>query len=267
MVRGLEIFKNYFEGYAHHYILIGGTACDVRFAEKALEFRRTKDLDIILVVEALTEGFVRRFWEFIRLGKYEVAEVDEKKRFYRFISPNNAEYPAMLELFSRHPEALLPAEGLYITDIPTGENVSSLSAILMDDLYYQFTLTNSDTSGGLHLAGDIALIALKAKAFLNNLQRKQAGQKVQEDDITKHKNDVIRLTATYEGNKIQQIPDAIREDIAMFTMILTGEPDNIKDLLKPWGIGMIRKDEIIARLRDIFQIDQSADDIVTVSVA
>jgi len=264
MVRGLESFQKHFEAHTDHYVLIGGTACDVRLAEKTLEFRRTKDLDIILIVEALTDGFVQHFWEFIRAGGYEVAEIDEHKRFYRFIRPKNGDYPTMLELFARHPGVLQPTDGLHITDIPTGEDISSLSAILMDDDYYHFTLANSDTSNGLHLASDIALIALKAKAFLNNRQRKRDGHKVQDVDITKHKNDVIRLAAIVTGKEVGGLPESIRKDVATFIGVLPEEPDNIKELLKPWGLGNIRKEDIIAQLRTVFGIgDVAASGILT----
>jgi hypothetical protein len=64
MVRGLDIFGEHFSGYSDHYILIGGGACDVQFGQRDIDFRRTKDLDIILIVEALTDEFVNRFWEF-----------------------------------------------------------------------------------------------------------------------------------------------------------------------------------------------------------
>lgn len=267
MVRGLDTFRKHFEKHAGHYILIGGTACDVRFAEKALDFRATNDLDIILVVEALSDNFVRHFWGFIQAGGYKVAEIDAQKRFYRFLKPTNAEYPVMLELFSRHPEALPPADGLHITDIPTGEDVSSLSAILMDDDYYQFTLANSDTTDGLHLASDIALIALKAKAFLSNRQRKQDGQNVREVDIVKHRNDVIRFGATVEGIKAESVPEVIQRDVTTFIEVLAGEPDNIKDLLKPWGLTGIQKEDIMDRLRVIFDIGQPAGEDVVASVA
>jgi len=254
MVRGLESFQKHFEAHTGHYVLIGGTACDVRFGEKALDFRRTRDLDIILIVEALTPAFVHHFWDFIRAGGYRLAEVDAKKRFYRFIAPENKEYPDKLELFARHPDLLPAPEGLHITDIPTGEDISSLSAILMDEDYYHFTLANSDIRNGLHLANDVALIALKVKAFLNNRQRKKDGQSVQEVDITKHKNDVIRLTATVPGIEANGIPEIIRKDITAFINILPEEPDNIKDLLKPWGLSNIGKEDIIKQLRTIFGI-------------
>jgi hypothetical protein len=80
-----------------------------------------------------------------------------------------------LDLFKSVPD-------IHITDIPTGEEVSSLSAILMDDVYYGFTIANSQLVNGLHIVNEIALICLKAKAFLNNRQRKIEGQLVQEKE-------------------------------------------------------------------------------------
>jgi hypothetical protein len=266
MVKGLDKFRAHFAGYTDHYILIGGSACDLRFTGKGFDFRATKDLDIILIVEALTDPFVQHFWGFIRAGEYKVAQIDEQKRFYRFHSPKSDDYPVMLELFSRQPEVLQPAGDLHITDIPTGEEVSSLSAILLEGGYYQFTLDNSDIIDGVRMASDIALIALKAKAFLNNRQRKSEGQIVHEEDITKHKNDVIRLAATVGGSKTQQIPDGIRKDIAAFIDAFREEPDNLKALLKSWGLSNIQKEDIIIQLRDTFDLNEPSDTVAVATV-
>jgi hypothetical protein len=267
VVKGLDKFRAHFEGYVDHYILIGGTACDLRFTEKGLDFRATKDFDIILVVEALTDQFVQHFWDFIRAGSYEVAQIDEKKRFYRFHSPKSGDHPVMLELFSRQPEILQPVEDLHITDIPTGEAVSSLSAILLEGGYYQFTLENSDTIDGIRMASDIALIALKTRAFLNNRQRKAEGQTVHEVDISKHRNDVIRLTATVGGSKARQVPEAIRNDIAAFIAAFSEEADNVKALLKPWGLSNVRKEDIITQLRDTFDLNEPSVAVAEATVA
>lgn len=184
MVVGLDIFIEHFNPYSDHYILIGGGACDWQMEQKGLPFRVTKDLDIILIAEALSGDFVNHFWQFIKDGEYSIAQVGDKKSFYRFTKPNAAGYPYMLELFSRRPDLITEIPGMYLTDIPTGEEASSLSAILLDDDYYKFTLANTHFTDGLHLANEIALICLKAKAFLNNTKRKEEGHEVREDDIT-----------------------------------------------------------------------------------
>ena len=54
---GLKVFKEYFRDYTQQYVLIGGAACDIIFEEQATAFRATKDLDIVLIVEALAPEF------------------------------------------------------------------------------------------------------------------------------------------------------------------------------------------------------------------
>lgn len=70
-MKGLDIFRNYFEAYTDQYVLIGGAACDISFGENEVTFRATKDLDIALIIEAQTEEFGRKFWDFIKDGKYK----------------------------------------------------------------------------------------------------------------------------------------------------------------------------------------------------
>ncbi len=55
MVRGLAIFKKYFEQYPDNYVIIGGTACDIIIDEAGFVPRATKDIDIILVVKRITD--------------------------------------------------------------------------------------------------------------------------------------------------------------------------------------------------------------------
>ena len=62
MVRGLELFKEHFKGFQEHYVLIGGTACSILMEESGVPFRATKDLDIVLIAEALNPDFVRVMW-------------------------------------------------------------------------------------------------------------------------------------------------------------------------------------------------------------
>jgi hypothetical protein len=115
--------------------------------DAGLAFRATKDLDIVLYVEALAADFVRAFWEFVRAGGYEVQEKSTgEKQFYRFQKPTNADYPFMLELFSRQPDVLRVADGSHLTPLPVDEYASSLSAILLNK-----TITISSAQDGKRL--------------------------------------------------------------------------------------------------------------------
>lgn len=67
MVKGLEIFRDFFRNHADQYMLIGGTACDIALQAVGYSFRATKDLDIVLCIEVLNKEFVKVFWDFIKL--------------------------------------------------------------------------------------------------------------------------------------------------------------------------------------------------------
>jgi hypothetical protein len=93
-----------------------------RHDRRRLAFRATKDLDILLYVEALDAAFVRAFWEFVRAGGYEVQEKSTgEKQFYRFQKPTNPDYPFVLELFSRQPDVPQVPEGSHLTPLPLEE--------------------------------------------------------------------------------------------------------------------------------------------------
>jgi hypothetical protein len=139
MVRGLETFRSHFEGYEDSYVLIGGTACDLWMGAAGLPFRATKDLDVVLVIEAMRPGFVARFWEFVKAAKYESLQQSEQRpEFYRFTGTSDESYPFMIELLSRN--VLDLPEGTHLTPIPADDDISSLSAILLDDVYYKFVM-------------------------------------------------------------------------------------------------------------------------------
>jgi hypothetical protein len=113
VVRGLDVFRDWFAGHADQYVLIGGTAATLTMEEAGLAFRATKDLDIVLHVEALTAAFGEAFWKFIQAGGYEIRQASDtgKPVFYRFQKPADERFPVMVELFARAPDGLTPAEG------------------------------------------------------------------------------------------------------------------------------------------------------------
>lgn len=104
MVHGLEKFKEYFEDHTNQYVFIGGTACDILMDELGVSFRATKDLDMVLIIEALDASFGESFWQFIEDGGYEHREkATGENQFYRFTDPKDTSFPKMIELFSKLP--------------------------------------------------------------------------------------------------------------------------------------------------------------------
>jgi len=82
MVQGLARFREHFAPYKENYMLIGGAACMLALNNKGYEFRKTKDLDILLSVEALDSKFMKAFWEFIRGGKYQHQQKSTGKKLF-----------------------------------------------------------------------------------------------------------------------------------------------------------------------------------------
>lgn len=113
MVKGLELFRRHFEGYANQFILIGGTAATLAMEEAGLEFRATKDLDIVLHIEALEPAFGRAFWEFVAKGAYAIREASDTGLFS---SLQIDQLIARLESVRKTAGSLLPNQWSQATD-------------------------------------------------------------------------------------------------------------------------------------------------------
>ena len=218
MVRGLDVFRAYFAGHADQFVLIGGTAATLAMEEAGLEFRATKDLDIVLHIEALSPAFGEVFWSFVEAGRYEIRQASDtgKPVFYRFQKPADERFPVMLELFCRAPDGIKLAEGSHLTPIPIDEAVASLSAILLDDAYYEFILAGRKEVDGLPWVGEDRLIPLKASAWLDLGERQAKGERVDTRDIHKHANDVLRLSQLLAPEVRIPVAARIAEDLIRF---------------------------------------------------
>lgn len=232
-MKGIEVFKEYFREYKDQYVLIGGGACDLIFDDVGADFRATKDLDLVLIVEALTPEFGKRFWQFIHDGGYKNrAKSDKKPQFYRFDKPQRADFPFMLELFTRT-GAVFNDIDYGCVPIHLGEDISSLSAILMDDDYYSLLLQGKTMIADVVILSHIYLIPFKAKAWLDLSQRKASGVNIPERDIKKHKNDIVRLAAILTGNDRCRLSAGIKEDMRLFIARFKEEPIDPKSLHIP----------------------------------
>jgi hypothetical protein len=158
--------------------------------EADTDFRVTKDIDMILIMEARQQEFVKEFWEYILEGGYRFGwKNSDKVHFYRFTDPKPG-YPLMIELFSKEPD--------YITDVPNGiipihvgDDVSSLSAILLDEDYYNFMLAGRRTISGASVLDAEHIIPFKMYAWLDLRDRKQNGEHVKRSSGIFVQNDGI----------------------------------------------------------------------------
>ena len=246
---GTEInsFIEKFKDYADCYTVIGGTACDILMTEAGTDFRATKDIDMILIMEARYKEFAHIFWEFIMEGGYRFGwKNSEKAHFYRFTEPRSG-YPAMIELFSR--------ELNYINFIPDGiipihidEDTSSLSAILLNDDYYKFMLTGRRIVSGISVLDTEHLIPFKMYAWLDLKDKKARGEHVNERDLKKHKYDVFRLLQIARRDNKIETNGIVRENIIRFMEEIRMENIPFIQLLLPFEM-----QEALAYLGEIYR--------------
>jgi hypothetical protein len=260
MVKGIDLFAEHFKGFEDSYVLIGGSACDLWMQSRGLRFRATKDLDIVIVVEALNSGFVKKFWDFVRLAGYTVAQKSTgEKVFYRFHKPANKEYPFMLELFAKSPFSLGAKDDVTITPIPAGDEASSLSAILMDEGYYSFVMGMRvrENELALPIIPAAGCIPLKAKAWIDLTNRKNHGENVDEKDIRKHRNDVFRLMGTLTEDTRIQLPENVAADMGDFISRMHNIPeDEWKNIRESIGIKLFDGTSALERLCAVYNCHQ-----------
>lgn len=255
MVKGLAVFKEHFAEFQDCYVLIGGSACDIHMEEAGLDFRATKDLDLVLCAEALNADFVAAFWDFVEKGGYQQREKSEsEKEFFRFIKPTNNEYPAQLELFSRELEKLPIAEGVQLTPIPVEGEADSLSAILLDDDYYECLQQGADVVDGVRLLGPAYILVFKAKAYLDLTARKESGENVDSRDIKKHKLDVFRLFQLLPTDLQLTLPIAVKNDVENFVQNVR---DDLPDL-KSIGIKNLSAEALLENISKMYQLGEAS---------
>jgi hypothetical protein len=249
MVVGLEVFKEKFSCFNGQYTLIGGVACGLLMNEANLKFRETKDFDIVLILEALTNDFSNALWAFIKEGEYEYREKStDKPTFYRFSNPKKANFPKIIELFSRNTTILDYPNDLNIIPLHLSDELSSLSAILMDENYYEFLLNGLFMIDNIQVLGEIHIIPFKAKAWLDLVQRKEKGMPIDSKNINKHKNDIFRLSQLLSENTIIVLPTDIKNDMISFISSMENIDINLTDI----GVIGTTKNKVLKLLRTIY---------------
>lgn len=237
-------FRDAFRDYTDCYTVIGGTACFILMDDAELEFRATKDIDMILVLEDKREDFGEVFWNYIVEGKYKCEQKKDEIHYYRFLNPKPG-FPSQIELFSRRNDFKMDQR---IIPVYISEDISSLSAIALDDDFYSFMMRGRRVVDNVCVLDAEYLIPFKMYAWLNNKDdRDNKVRLVNTKDIDKHKKDVFRLISLVNPDnkietfgKVHSIVDRFLKEIMI-------------DSFQPNSIGLNRtKEEMVDMLRDIY---------------
>ena len=193
MIHGLEHFRARFAEHAENFILVGGVAAYLQLEEAgAPRVRPTKDLDIVLMMKPTGE-FLKAIREYVTEGEYEIQKGDNgQATFYRFQKPKKTEFPIMLELFATAEKSFELFDNQHIIPITTPKDVESLSAILLDEEYYELIQIHAVLKNGINIIDEKALIPFKAKAYLEIKERKEDSK-----NWKKHRGDIINLAVAF----------------------------------------------------------------------
>lgn len=255
IVNGIDIFRDAFAPFADSFIVIGGSACRAVIPEGDIRPRKTTDIDMVLVPYGLSAGFIGTFWRFIKEGGYKFASRKNKggeKRyvFYSFVGGKEG-FPDQIELLSEPDESIgIPADH-HIEYIDTGDEYSHLSAMILDRNFYDYLTAHFQVVDGIRYASADALVCLKVLAYLNLLSDKQAGKKVNADDIKKHRRDVIMAAAYLPAGEQYKVGESIRKMLDRF--LLAVEDASVRQSLKSsLGIDDSLLDVILGVLKEGF---------------
>lgn len=245
-VVGIKEFADFFEGYEDCYTIIGGAACEILMSSTSIDFRATKDIDMIIMFEDRFEEFASKFWEYIKLGGYKCGwKNSDKPHFYRFTEPKDG-FPSQIELFSRKTDYHLES-GSEIIPIHIDDDISSLSAIMLNDDFYDFMRGGKVTINGLGVLKASYIIPFKMYAWLNLKDEKASGKHVNSKDLKKHKNDVFQLFQIVPDDEVVEVRGDVADTIDRFIKEIVEETIVFKDL----GIDSDMNTEINA-LRDVY---------------
>lgn len=248
---GFDHFCDFLKGLENQYVIIGGGAASILMDDDGLEFRATKDVDLVIL--SRTDELNRRLIDYIDLGNYQTKEAtDGEPRYYRFQKPENSESPAVIEIFARNEIDLKLAGDQYVIPI-TNNSVEKLSAILLDDEYFELIKQNIISSeSGIPLINVAANICLKARAHRELLNRKDKGDgTVDERDIQKHLKDIWRLGIMLTGDEALVLSPTPKSDIDHAITKLEGLSEaQFKQVMKKTPSA--RQDEVMIVLKKVF---------------
>lgn len=227
MVPGLNVFREWFEDYHGGHVIIGGTACNLVYAQYGAPERATKDIDLVILAEAFNRAYFDRFVSFVRAGGYDHRTKDGRYELYRFERPTDASFPYKIELLGRRPEVLDGMETA-LGRFRTTDDTYSLSAILLDDDYYQLLENGIEVIDGLPVLGLRYLPVFKMHAWANLSRDRAAGLAVHSDEINKHRSDVCKLCSLFGPGETVELPEPVREEVARFVEA------------RPWDDNMLR---------------------------
>jgi len=252
IVSGIQQFERAFAAFSDSFIVIGGSACRAVLSDGPIQPRRTRDIDMVLVLENVGNNFISAFWKFIKDGGYKFASRKNAKGevkyvFYSFVGGTEG-YPSQIEILSKPVGGIGQPADYHIEYIETDEDYSHLSAIILDPDYYAYLTTHYVMREGIRYASPDSLICLKALAYMNLSAEKAAGKQVNSDDLKKHRRDVMMAVASLDPTEVFEVSAHIKEVLNSFVQAIA-DPQISQSIAASLGVGT----DYLGSLVDILQ--------------
>lgn len=259
IVSGIQQFERAFAAFSDSFIVIGGSACRAVLSDGPIQPRRTRDIDMVLVLENMGKDFISAFWTFIKAGGYKFAsrknaEGEVKYVFYSFVGGTEG-YPSQIEILSKPVGGIGQPADYHIEYIETDEDYSHLSAIILDPDYYAYLTTHYVMREGIRYASPDSLICLKALAYMNLSAEKAAGKQVNSDDLKKHRRDVMMAIASLEPTEVFEVSAHIKEVLNSFVQAIADQQIS-QSIAASLGVGADYLGSLVDILQSNFTIAQ-----------
>ena len=215
---------DYLSELRENYILIGGNALSLNLKDKGVDFRETVDLDIVIVIRG--DGSDSNF--FHEIDRFIIENGYVGKKFngstpggsaFRFTlnSSGDENTPKIIEFFSRKPEyfddSKVERKG-HITPIETGDGISNLSAILLDDNVYEYIISSRTSLNGISTVTLECILGLKCVAWMGNKELFESETDgITEFTVRKHMQDIITISNTIGEPGSLEYPEEIIKKI------------------------------------------------------
>jgi len=137
-----------------------------------------------------------------------------------------------------------------LTPIPTDEEISSLSAILLDADYYQCIQDGKDVIDGVAILKVEYIIPFKMKAWTDLTERKAQGERVDSKNIKKHRNDVLKISQLLSPVNTTEVSEAIKVDMRQFIEAMANEAIDLKSL----GLKGLTLEQVLGLFNSVYDL-------------
>lgn len=108
------------------------------------------------------------------------------------------------------------------------DEVASLSAILLDDAYFDFLLSGMHVYSGISLPQETHVIVLKMWAYIDLEARKSRGEKIDSKKVRKHLRDVVDMAQQLTGEEKILLSETLQVDVEQFIRQMLRESEYIQ---------------------------------------